>query len=56
MLSHVEDKPIDFKKMIEGIDMRFVSGDNVPIERAAIRTWEWVEIKRMIAELKNKVK
>ncbi len=45
-----QNQPIDIKKMIEAIDMRYVSGNSIPIERAAIRTWEWNEIKRLLAE------
>jgi len=45
---------IDLKKMIEDIDMRFVSGNIIPVERAAVRAWEWTEIKRILNTIKGK--
>jgi hypothetical protein len=42
--------PIDIKKLIESIDLRFVSGNNVPVERAHVRVWEWAEIKQLLAK------
>lgn len=35
-----DGETINFKKMVEDIDSRFVSGNTVPVERAAIRVWE----------------
>lgn len=49
-----QDEEIAFKKMIETIDLRFVSGNDVPVERASVRTHEWVELKRIIAVLQSK--
>lgn len=45
---------IDLKKLIEAIDLRFVSGNTVPVERAHVRAHEWDELKRVISSLKNK--
>ena len=49
-----KNEAIDLKKMIEDIDLRFVSGNDVPVERASVRAWEWNELKRVISSLKGK--
>jgi len=48
------NEPIDLKKMLADIDLRFVSGNNMPVERAHIRAWEWDEILRVLNEYKSK--
>lgn len=45
--------PLD--KMIESIDARFVSGNEIPVERTIIKQWEWDVIKKIINEhIQNK--
>ena len=43
----------ELQKIIEAIDSRFVSGNTVPVERAAVRRWEWDAIKLALAIAKN---
>jgi hypothetical protein len=42
----------ELQKLIEAIDLRFVSGNTVPVERVQVRANEWDAIKLALVKAK----
>lgn len=43
----------ELQKVIAAIDLRFVSGNTVPVERAHVRVHEWEALKLALANIRN---
>ena len=48
-----EEEITTIKKLIETIDLKFTSGNEIPVKRASITHEEWVKIKSELFSYNN---